>query len=159
MPVSHHRHKAQVIVWVVVMLPFFLAIVGLTIDAGRLFDARREVQNVADGAARVAVEQIDRAALRRSGTLQLDYIQAQNMATQYVYSQESGSGWQQPTYDPDYGGGKAVTGVTVHVSRNVPTSFMRIIKVVSTVTVSASAHAEACVGIGPATANLSGGNC
>ena len=35
------RQRAQVLVWVVVMLPFFLAIVGLSIDAGRLFDARR----------------------------------------------------------------------------------------------------------------------
>jgi len=159
LPVSQMKQRAQVIIWVAVMLPFFLAIAGLSIDAGQIFDARREAQNVADGAARVAVEQIDRNALRNTGTLQLDYAQAQHMATQYIDNQERGSGWQAPRYDPDYGGGRVITGVTVHVSRNVPTSFMRIVKVLSTVTVSASAHAEACVGLGPKTTTLSGGSC
>ena len=153
------RQKAQVIVWVAVMLPFFLAIAGLTIDAGQIFDARRDAQNIADGAARVAVEQVDRNALRNNGILQLDYDQARNAAAQYIHDQEHGPGWRAPKISADVGGGTTVTGVTVSVSRDVPTSFMRIVKVASTVTVSASAHGVACVGLGPRTTTLSGGSC
>lgn len=156
---SRRRTPAQVMAWVAIMMPFFLAIVGLTIDAGQIFDARRDAQNIADGAARVAVEQVDGNALRNTGTLQLNYDKAKLAAIQYVQSQEHGPGWQTTLFSADYGGGHVVTGVTVKVSRAVPTSFMRIVKVVQTVTVSASAHAEACVGLGPETTTLSGGSC
>jgi uncharacterized membrane protein len=153
------RARGQVIVWVAVLLPLFLAIAGLVIDAGQLFDARREAQNVADGAARVAVEQINRSSLSNRGVLQLDFTQAQAAATQYVRNQEQGPGWQAPNITPEYGRGNTVTGVTVSVTRQVPTSFMRIVKALSTVTVGASARAEACVGLGTVSTNLAGGGC
>ena len=60
-----HRSRAQVVVWVAVLVPLlFLPIVGLSIDAGVLFDARRDLQNVADSAARTAAMMIDEDALR-----------------------------------------------------------------------------------------------
>ena len=43
--------SGQAIVWVAVMMPFFLSVVGLAIDGGIVFSARRELQNVADSAA------------------------------------------------------------------------------------------------------------
>ena len=45
-------HRGQAIVWTAVMLPLFLAIVGLAADGGLVFSARRELQNIADSAAR-----------------------------------------------------------------------------------------------------------
>jgi Flp pilus assembly protein TadG len=135
------RQRGQVIVWVVVMLPFFLATAGLVIDAGRVLDARREVQNVADGAARVAAMQIDAPHLRDTGDLRLDQDRARDAAQRYIRDQAAGEGWETPRITPSAG------GVQVQVARRAPTSFLRIINVESLVTVQASALAEPCVGI------------
>ena len=54
----------QALVWTAVMLPLFLSVIGLAIDAGTIFDARRELQNVADSAARAGAMQIDQARVK-----------------------------------------------------------------------------------------------
>ena len=54
----------QAIVWAAVMLPLFLAVVGLAIDGGVVFAARRELQNVADAGARPGAMQVDHGAYR-----------------------------------------------------------------------------------------------
>jgi uncharacterized membrane protein len=150
---AHHRRvRAQVIVWVVAMLPFFLAVAGLTIDAGEILDARREAQNIADGAARVAVMQVDVRELRRTGNVVLNYSDAQMAAKRYVRDQAQGAGW----HEADVSGN--ATHVQVTVSRDVPTSFLRIVKINSLVTVAATADAVPCVGI-TSGRTLNGGNC
>jgi uncharacterized membrane protein len=147
------RQRAQAIVWVVVMLPIFLGIAGLSIDAGRMFDARREAQNIADGAARVAAMQIDTNALHQSrDSLRLNQNAASVAAIRYITDQESGSGWNPPEVHPDG------NGVTVVVSRQLSTTFMRILSPKSTVTVSASSRAEPCVGVITGR-TISGGQC
>jgi uncharacterized membrane protein len=131
--------RAQAIVWAAVMFPFLLSIVGLAIDAGAVFDARRELQNVADGAARVGAMQIDQQAYRASSgsTVQLDAGGAQQVAATYISQQ-----------------GKSVTAtvsastsrVVVSASQSVPTSFLRLVGI-GAVQVSATATAEAAHGI------------
>ncbi len=58
--------KGQAILLVAVLLPLFFAIIGLVVDAGILFDERRELQNTADSAARAGAMEVDVAVYRRS---------------------------------------------------------------------------------------------
>ncbi len=58
--------KGQSILLVAVLLPLFFAIIGLVVDAGILFDERRELQNTADSAARAGAMEVDVAVYRRS---------------------------------------------------------------------------------------------
>lgn len=129
----------QALVWVAVMLPLFLAVVGLAVDAGTVFDARRSLQNVADSAARAGAMQIDQTVYRQSSgqTVLLDPGAARAAAGQYVASQ---------------GPGMAATisvgarTVVVQVSRDVPTGFLRLVGI-GTVRITASAPATARYGI------------
>src|SRR5205814_10273186 len=132
------RQPAQVVVWVVLMMPFFLAIAGLMIDSGQLLDARREAQNLADAASRVAATQIDMQVLHQSGKVQLDQGKARQAALDCLRDHEHGSGWQ-PANVP-----RSATVASVTVSRRVPTTFLRIINVQSLATVSATGTAQPC---------------
>jgi Flp pilus assembly protein TadG len=129
----------QALVWVVVMLPLFLSVIGLSIDAGTVFDARRELQNVADSAARSAAMQIDQSTYRASSgeTVVLDAATARQAAAQYVDSQGAGFA---ATIDV---GPKTVV---VQVSRSVPTSFLRLVGI-ENVRISATAPAAPRFGI------------
>lgn len=134
------RHESgQALIWVAVMLPLFLAIVGLSIDAGIVFDARRELQNVADSAARAGAMQIDQAVYRQSGgvTVVLDPAAARAAAGQYVTSQGPGFA---ATIDV------GSTDVVVQVSRDVPTGFLRLVGI-GTVRITATAPAAPRYGI------------
>ena len=131
--------QGQAIVWVAVMLPLFLSVVGLAIDGGVVFDARRELQNVADGAARAGAMQVDQQVYRASSgaTVELDVNSARAASEAYVASQGhdlSASITAQP--------GRVV----VSVSRSVPTSFLRIVGFGS-VRISATATARIQHGI------------
>lgn len=136
---SLRRESGQALIWVTVMLPFFLAIVGLSIDAGTVFDARRELQNVADSAARAGAMQIDQATYRESGgaTVVLDQAAARAAAGQYVMSQGPGFA---ATIDV------GSTHVVVQVSREVPTGFLRLVGI-GTVRITATAPAAPRYGI------------
>jgi uncharacterized membrane protein len=150
-PFGARRQAAQAVVWVVLMMPLFLTIAGLMIDSGQILDARREAQNLADGAARIAAMQIDITTLHTSPTsnvVMLNPAKAQSAANTYLQQHEHGSGWL-PAYVPP---STSVARVTVW--RRVPTTFLRIVKVDSLVTVSATAEARPCAGItatGPVT--------
>jgi Flp pilus assembly protein TadG len=58
--------RGQALLVLVLALPVLLAVLGLVVDGGIVFDSRRELQNVADGAARVGAMQVDIDAYRRS---------------------------------------------------------------------------------------------
>jgi uncharacterized membrane protein len=62
-----YAQRAQALIWLTLMLPLFLAIAGLAIDGAVLLTARRELQSVADGAARAGATEVDLGALRASG--------------------------------------------------------------------------------------------
>jgi Flp pilus assembly protein TadG len=129
----------QALVWTAVMLPLFLSIIGLAVDGGVVFDARRALQNAADSAARAGAMQVDQDTYRASGgqTVVLDPGSARQAAAAYVGDQ-----------------GESLTGsvsaspqrVVVTVHRQVPTSFLRIVGI-TTVQISATATAEVEHGI------------
>lgn len=129
----------QAIVWVAVMLPLFLAVVGLTIDGGIVFGARRELQNVADSAARAGAMQVDQRAYRESAGRQvvLDAGAAQDVALTYVAGQRGGLAVA-VSVEPQ--------AVNVRVERDVPTSFLRLVGIQSA-HVAATAAAEPRSGI------------
>jgi uncharacterized membrane protein len=127
------------LVWVAVMLPLFLSIVGLAIDAGSVFAARRELQNVADGAARAGAMQIDIEAYRQSSgeNLVLDQTKARQVAAEYVANEPV-----QVTATIEADG----NGVFVEARREVPTSFLQLVGVTA-VEISATAPAQPRYGI------------
>jgi uncharacterized membrane protein len=83
---SYVRGRAQALVWITMLLPLFVAIAGLAIDGGVLLESRRELQSVADGAARAGATQLDTARLRSSGgtDIQLDHQLALHTASGYL---------------------------------------------------------------------------
>lgn len=131
--------SGQALVWVAVMLPFFLSIVGLAIDGGMVFDARRKLQNVADGAARAGAIQIDPAAYRASGGTRvvLDETKARDVAASYVVAEGDGIS-ATITTSPQQ--------VVVTASQPVALSFLRLVGL-RTVTITAMATAEVRYGI------------
>jgi uncharacterized membrane protein len=131
--------SGQAIVWVAVMMPLFLAVIGLAIDGGVVFAERRELQNVADSAARAGAMQIDEQAYRASAgvTIVLDEGAARQVAAEYVASQ-GGAASAAIAVEPER--------VIVQVSRDAPTSFLRLFGI-GTVRISATAPAEVRHGI------------
>ena len=101
-------------------MPLFLSMIGLTIDAGQVFDARRRLQNIADAAARAGATQIDQQAYRASSgaSVVLDTGKARQAAADYVIRQGKDV---QGTVSADPG------LVVVQLGRDAPTSFMRIV--------------------------------
>ena len=132
-------HRGQAIVWTAVMLPLFLAIVGLAADGGLVFSARRELQNVADSAARAGAQQIDVRAYResRGRAVVLDEPAARRIAAEYAATQGA-SRDTRIEVEP--------SRVQVGLSRDAPTSFLRLVGVDS-VRVTAAATAEVRHGI------------
>ena len=116
------RQRGAALVWVAVMMPFFLSIAGLAIDSGTMFKERRDMQALADGAARAGAMQIDQTAYRASsgGNVVLDPSAARAAATAYLAGEPDGvtarvnAGPQQ---------------VEVQLSRKVPTAFLRIVHI------------------------------
>lgn len=62
-----HDESGQVLPMVTVMALGLLAMVGLVIDAGTMFAAKRDLQATADAAARAGATVIDEDAYRSSG--------------------------------------------------------------------------------------------
>lgn len=135
------RQRGQAIVWVAVMLPFFLAIIGLASDGGLVFEQRRELQALADAAARAGANQLDQTAYRASGLTILNPTSARQASESYLIAQA-----------PTLTGSVAANQqrVIVHVQREVPTGFLRIVRITS-VTIGATAVAEVRHGIGSGT--------
>ena len=137
--VSGASESGQAILWMVIMLPLFLSIVGLAIDGGLVFAARRELQNAADGAARAGVAQVDERVYRESaGTrVVLDQRRARQAVVEYLAATRPGI---DALIEP------GAQRVVVEVSRDVPTAFMRLAGI-ETVRISATAPAELRVGV------------
>ena len=116
------RQSGQALVWTAVMMPLFLSMIGLTIDAGQVFDGRRQLQNLADAAARAGATQIDQQAYRASNgsSVVLDTGKARQAAADYV-SRQSADVQGTVSADPAL--------VTVQLNRDMPTSFLRIVNI------------------------------
>lgn len=121
------------------MLPLLLSVVGLALEAGLVFNARLQLQNVVDAAARAGVSQIDDVAYRASGTRRvlLDTPRARAAAVASLAGQRPGL---VGTIDVES------ESIVVEARREVATSFLRVIGV-RTVRVVASARAEPRYGV------------
>ena len=126
----------QVVLWVAIMLPLFLAIVGLAIDGGTLFAARRRAQNAADAAARAGAQQIDIDYYRATGEIRLDQGWARYESRRYLAEQG----------EPDASIDTTGQQVMVAVRRDVPLSFLKLVGV-GDVSIGATAVAEPFHGI------------
>jgi uncharacterized membrane protein len=80
------REDGQILVLTLVVGLGLLAILGLVADGGLLFARHRELQALADAAARAGAGQLDEATYRASGgrTAQLDPTQARAAAAQHL---------------------------------------------------------------------------
>jgi uncharacterized membrane protein len=120
-----------------VMLLGLLAVAALVVDGGVLFAARRDLQGLADGAARAGAMAIDQGVLRETGAVRLDPAAAQAAAGAYL----TAAGFQSDVrIDAD------MLVVTVDLEEIRPTLMMGLLGV-RTVTVTAHAVASPRVGI------------
>ena len=114
-----------------VMLLGILSVTALVVDGGVLFAARRDLQSVADGAARAGAMAIDVDHLRGTELVRLDPKKAEEAARQYLRA----AGFKgASTIHAD------ILRVTVHLSETRPTVMMGLLGVPN---VRVEAHAVA----------------
>jgi Flp pilus assembly protein TadG len=113
------RVPGQILPFMAILVMALFAVVGLAADGGQVLVARREAQGITDAAPRAGAEQLDEAA-DRSGDPRptLGQAQAYSAAATCVAVQRPGFTAAIGT-GPDH--------VDVHVSTNVPLSFMRLV--------------------------------
>lgn len=115
------RQRGQVTVFFTLMLPVFLAMVGLALDGGRILEKHADLEAVADAAARAGAAAMDTSAsgpLRSepSSPPRLDPRTAQSAAR--AYAEYEGVVPVAVTAD--------ATQVMVRVGKRVPTVFLRV---------------------------------
>jgi uncharacterized membrane protein len=132
-PLSGER--GQVLTWIAVFLPALLVVLGLVVDGGLAFAARRDLQGLADAAAHAGAMQIDTTTYAATGQVQLSPDHARTAAEEYL-SMHAGI-TSTIVVGP--------TWVRVTVGKSWPTVFLRLFGVRS-VTMSATATAHARVG-------------
>lgn len=74
----------QAAVMVIIIALGFLVLLGLVSDGGMVLAQRRDLQGLADGAARAGAEEVDQAVLRNSGVTQIDPAAAQARVAAYL---------------------------------------------------------------------------
>jgi uncharacterized membrane protein len=119
------------------MLLGLLALAALVIDGGLLFAERRDLQGLADGAARAGAMAVDEDVLRETGAVRLDPAAAQAAAERYL---ETTGVEGTVRIDAD------TLSVTVDLQESRPTLMMGLLGV-RTVDVAAHAVARPRVGI------------
>jgi hypothetical protein len=122
---------------VAMMLLGMLAMAALVIDGGLLFAERRDLQGLADGAARTGAMAIDEELLRETGAVRLDPATAQAAAERYLETAGVDGTVQ---IDAD------TLSVTVDLQERRPTLMMGLLGL-RTVDVAAHAVARPRVGI------------
>ena len=138
--------RAQALVWLVMLVPLFVSFAGLAVDGAILLSARRELQSVADGAARAGATRVDLARLRASnGTdVELDSASAHAAAQAYFDTElVKALPWDTaPQVEVEI----AQRRVHVVVQGALQTAFMRVVNI-NTVPIEAAADADVQFGI------------
>jgi Flp pilus assembly protein TadG len=144
--VTRHGQSGQALIWLTLMLPLFLAIAGLAIDGAVLLTARRELQSVADGAARAGATEVDLVTLRASDgqAVRLDPARATARASAYLRDRLPRE--VQFQSQPATSVSTTATGVQVRVSGQIATAFLRAVHI-DTFPVEATASADVRHGI------------
>jgi hypothetical protein len=141
-----HRSAAQALVWLTLALPMFVSIAGLAIDGGVLLASRRQLQSLADGAARAGATRLDLETLRGSGgaEVQLDQALAAKTAAAYLDERLARElAWPAaPVTHIDVGQRR----VHVLIQGTLRTAFLRVVNI-DHVPVEASAFADLQYGI------------
>jgi Flp pilus assembly protein TadG len=144
------QQAAQALVWLALLMPLLLGVGGLAIDGAVVFTARRELQSVADGAARAGATRVDLGSLRANDGSAMRLVQgsgpdsAATAANDYLRERarhdlqwQNGLDWNVAVDGPS---------VAVSVRAVVPTAFMRIVSL-NTVPLDATAAADVRHGI------------
>lgn len=140
------QRPAQALLWFALAVPMFMSIAGLAIDGGVLLASRRQLQSVADGAARAGATRLDLARLRDSGGTQVQLDQALSAAAVNAYLDERLKAeltWQAT---PRVLVETTSRRVHVLISGEARTAFLRIVHI-DAVPVEASALADVQYGI------------
>ena len=131
------RTRAQAMVFMTMMLPLFLAVVGLALDGGYLFAERATLQAIADASARAGAVHVDTARMYREGTGSVVLNPGDAVAAAQAYAQYQGLSPEEVQAQADD------QVVAVQVSRTVPTVFVRIVNIDSLeIHAAATAHAR-----------------
>ena len=105
---------------VAVMLLGLLAVAALVVDGGVLFAARRDLQGLADGAARAGAMAVDVETLRETEKVRLTPVDAEAAANEYIRA-AGYSGTSSVSAD--------ILSVTVYLSDARPTVMMGLLGV------------------------------
>jgi uncharacterized membrane protein len=119
------------------MLLGLLAVMALVVDGGVLFAARRDLQGLADGAARAGAMAVDIAKLRETELVRLDPQEAEQAVRQYLDA---------AGFNGTFTSHADILSVTVHLSETRSTVMMGLLGVRS-VRVEADAVARPRTGI------------
>ena len=141
------RQSAQALLFLTLAVPLVVSMAGLAIDGGVLLSSHRQLQSVADGAARAAATRLDMARLRASAgsDVQLDPVLADQTARTYIEHalRDRPQAWNgAPGEQVDVGPRR----VHVRIDTNFRTAFLRIVHI-DEVPVEASAFADVQYGI------------
>lgn len=83
---SGGRDEGSALVWVLLLMPVLMALLGLIFDGGAAINGSQEADNVADQAARAGADQLDTTSVRAAQGLYgpADSARAANAACAYV---------------------------------------------------------------------------
>jgi Flp pilus assembly protein TadG len=137
---KNRRERAQALVFLTVMLPLFLAVIGLALDGGHLFAERADLQAIADASARAGAVRLDTARMYREGTGAVFLSPDEAAAAARDYASYHGLAADAIDAAAD----DAV--VTVQLHTDVPTVFVRVVHIES-ITIHASSTASARYGV------------
>jgi hypothetical protein len=141
------RQSAQALLFLALAVPLLVSMAGLAIDGGVLLSSHRQLQSVADGAARAAVTRLDMPRLRASGgsDVQLDPLLADQTARSYILQalRDAPQAWHGlPDAQVDVGPRR----VHIRIQTYLETAFLRMLRI-DEVPVEASAFADVQFGI------------
>jgi Flp pilus assembly protein TadG len=139
-PATGWDDRGSALVWLLLLLPVLFAFAGLVLDGGRVITARQHAANLAEQAARQAVDQLDRGRFRETGNAvgAVDPPAAAAAACRYTASAAPGAGCT-VTVDTD---GQVRVAVTI----STPTALLAAVGI-SRLTVTGTGQSRPAVGV------------
>lgn len=125
-------------VLVLALIVVLMLVAGLVVDGGRAVNARAEIMDDAEQAARAGANQVDLSVLRATGQVSVDPAAARAAAAAYLVGQGYDAGRINATADQ--------AEVSVTVRRDVPTALLSMIFIQS-FEVEGVATARAALGV------------
>ena len=134
------RDAGAATVFVVAFAIVLLVLAGLVVDGGLAINARQQVADDVEQAARAGAEQVDVPTLRGTGRVVIDSAAAGRAAENFLGSRRYTAAQVRISVDPVAG------QVTATATRQLPTALLSLI-FIRTFTVTATGTARAAVGI------------